>query len=512
MAEFKDLTLVFWDSPVAIGEKCRVALQFYYQGPAVTKSLHAAIGNDRPWWQGGFDEILAADDTIDLPYFGSLTKITTYVEIPITSAIDPDKSPYDLYAKADGLQSPIYTGVINVEAGGPPPEDEGSIIKRELDVDDRWQAIPVAVDKGTKTRVQVTTKNTGTTKYHPNCQWKVRNPQGQVADQYNNTAIDLSSPDETQEFRKEMWDTFELTEVGDYTIEIWLRSYESGKLLDYWSGRLCTVVAEEYKGSITDKQLEVSGIADHLDIPVSEEITQDSRAKVHVYTRNTGNVGFHPCCKWQIKGPSGSTIDGGYYEHCTVDTASPGEVDHFWESIATFTLTDIGDYSIEMWLTVEETGELLDHWEGKLCTVSEAPVPAEFRNFKIVDWLPDPAILAKGDSIEFHCSFEYRSSASKTVKVRAAIGDHLAGFWERDYKEIDVPLTPSDSWQTKDVYLTVIFNHPQLFLHTYDAYCKLMVGFLDEYFDYADNIITWGETPPGEVFENFAVSYIPGGA
>ena len=149
--------------------------------------------------------------------------------IDIELLMDPD----------DPVVVDSYTGrLCTVEEA---PEEAGAIIKKELDIDDEWQTIPVTVGQGTKTRVRVTTENTGTTKYHPTCRWVIKDPQGGVWDDYINTAIDLNSPDETQEFNRQIWETKELDKVGDYTIEIWFYSSETGNLLDQWEGVLCTV-------------------------------------------------------------------------------------------------------------------------------------------------------------------------------------------------------------------------------------------------------------------------------
>ena len=380
MAEFKDLVIGYWDSPVAIGQKCRVALQFKYQGPAVTKALHVGIGNDKPIWQGGFDEVVDGDDTIDIPTMPWLTLITTYVEVPITDAIDPAGSPYDIYAKADGLQSPKYLDVITIASGT--PEDEGEIEKVELDLDDAWQVIPKAIEQNIKTRIRVTSRNTGTTSYHVTCKWQVKNPLGTTVDSYDRLSWDLASPDERNQFNKQIWDTFPLSTIGDYQVEIWLYNYD--------------------------------------------------------------------------------------------------------------------------------TNEQLDHLTTKLCTVSEAPEPPpeerEYRYFKIDSWQPDPAYLAMGDTLKFNCSFEYRSPDAHTVKLHAAIGLRVGIFEEKDAKEITVSLTASPTWKAKNISISVVFNHPQLLIHNYDAYCKLMISVLKEYFDYKDNIVTWGESPV-PLFEKLAVSY-----
>ncbi len=124
MANVKDVTCVYWDTPVDIGDTCRVGVQFMYQGAATTKKIYAAIGNDH-WW--GFDEVLSAEKDLFVPASypeGSWNSYLTYVNIPITSKIDSGR--YDLYAKVRiatiGWElSPIYKDVI--EVGEAPPEE-----------------------------------------------------------------------------------------------------------------------------------------------------------------------------------------------------------------------------------------------------------------------------------------------------------------------------------------------------------------------------------------------------
>jgi len=118
--EFRNLRITSYDSPLEIGDKCRVMVEFDYQGPSVSKSLYAAIGNSG--W-AVFDEILHGSRTISIPETDSWQTYNGYVDISITSAIDPAGSPYDLYAKIDGVTpdiiSPVLESVINITVGVP---------------------------------------------------------------------------------------------------------------------------------------------------------------------------------------------------------------------------------------------------------------------------------------------------------------------------------------------------------------------------------------------------------
>jgi len=115
---------VLWnDREVAIGDTCRVHVAFDYQGPATSKRLYAAIGN---YGWAGFDEILVGSTTITIPETFTWQTYERDVNIRITTAIDPARSPYDLYAKINGVLSPFYrdAATIKEEVPPPPPPEE----------------------------------------------------------------------------------------------------------------------------------------------------------------------------------------------------------------------------------------------------------------------------------------------------------------------------------------------------------------------------------------------------
>jgi len=121
--EFRNLEITSYDSPLEVGDKCRVRVEFDYRGPAVSKTFYAAIGN---YGIFGFDEILKNSKTISISKTDSWQTYSAYVDISITSALDPDDSPYDLYAKINGVTpaviSPVLESVITVVAAIPNPE------------------------------------------------------------------------------------------------------------------------------------------------------------------------------------------------------------------------------------------------------------------------------------------------------------------------------------------------------------------------------------------------------
>ena len=117
--EITNLKIESYDSPVVIGGVCKVRVSFDYLGPAVSKRLYAAIGN---YGWAGFDEILYGSATISIPKSDISTLYEGDVSISITTAIDPAGSPYSLYAKIDGVISPILESVITIEGEAPPEE------------------------------------------------------------------------------------------------------------------------------------------------------------------------------------------------------------------------------------------------------------------------------------------------------------------------------------------------------------------------------------------------------
>jgi len=135
-----------------------------------------------------------------------------------------------------------------------------------------------------------------------------------------------------------------------------------------------TEAPPEYEGKIVSKELEVMGLAT-LPIPLIQLLDLNSKVKVHVTTRNIGLEKYHPNCQWEVKDPVGDLVSS--YNHTAFDMASPGEESHFFEAIETFTLRDEGVYTIEIWLSVSESGELLDYWAGNLCTIAEEAPPPE---------------------------------------------------------------------------------------------------------------------------------------
>jgi len=120
---FENFRITSYTSPVKAGDKCRIEVRFSYEGPALTAdglygTLWAIIGTWRPWyvWSWGLDKY----QSITIPETMYLTEYSAEIDIPITSAVDPAGSPYDIRAGiGQGLHmritSPIIENCIIVE-------------------------------------------------------------------------------------------------------------------------------------------------------------------------------------------------------------------------------------------------------------------------------------------------------------------------------------------------------------------------------------------------------------
>jgi len=115
--KFRNLRITAFDKEIDVGGTCHVAVGFDYQGPRLTgKQIYAAIGNNG--W-AGFDEILHGTATItSIPESSTWKTYQASMDIYISPSIDPNDSPYDIYAKLGGTlpetQSPILENVITI--------------------------------------------------------------------------------------------------------------------------------------------------------------------------------------------------------------------------------------------------------------------------------------------------------------------------------------------------------------------------------------------------------------
>jgi len=343
-AEVSNVRIIDYDSPVQIGDSALVAVEFNYEGPATTMEVYAAIGTKRLAF---FDEIIHGSKSYSLPAASTPIIFLALIYIKITSALDPADSPYDLYAKVDGLfpeTSPTYENVIYME---------GAPVKTEiLEID----ITPVGAGYVTTNPAPISSStgrnffeddDTGEFEYGTNVRVTANPMSGYEFDHWSDEIVGGTSI-KNPEYVKPMT---EHRAVKAHFQEI----------------------APEYKVNIVAKELEVMGETKYP-IPVIQLILPDSRAKVWVTVRNTGYVGCHPRVQWEVKDPDGIMVT--IYDHTAFEMISPGEEHKFYEAIETFILRKEGDYTIQIWLQSSESGEeILDYWEGKLCKVGEIIPP-----------------------------------------------------------------------------------------------------------------------------------------
>ena len=116
-SEFGIVFLPLANVQVKIGDKLRITSRYSHRGKAESVSLYAAIGNSG--W-AGFDEVLNASKTINVPESADWLFYEDYVDITITTAIS--QGVYDLYSKIGGLIpkviSPTLHDVVEVLVTG----------------------------------------------------------------------------------------------------------------------------------------------------------------------------------------------------------------------------------------------------------------------------------------------------------------------------------------------------------------------------------------------------------
>jgi len=119
---------------------------------------------------------------------------------------------------------------------------EGTITKKELDYEDRWQSFPLYnIPAGTRTRVRITGRN-DTSKNQKMGVWlQVKDPDGYVVEEYTKWELGWTGAGNAQEF---VSGSFDLNKVGTYTIAVQLfMDLEAEAVVDDFYGNLCKVVA-----------------------------------------------------------------------------------------------------------------------------------------------------------------------------------------------------------------------------------------------------------------------------
>ena len=124
-SEFTDITVQMGAQQVQVGGSVTIPFTYTHVGAEEVVTLHAAIGDARPAYLGGFDEVWWAAKTVTVPPHAVPTAIRDSITIPITAKLAA-AGIYSVYAKVDGgiprAISPILTNIIEVvEPAAPPP-------------------------------------------------------------------------------------------------------------------------------------------------------------------------------------------------------------------------------------------------------------------------------------------------------------------------------------------------------------------------------------------------------
>ncbi len=119
---------------------------------------------------------------------------------------------------------------------------EGAITKKELDFEDRWQAVPIYnIPTGTRVRVRITGRNDMATNQKMGIWWQVKDKDGYVVDEYSGWETYWTGPGNEQVFRG---GSFDLDKEGTYNLLIALSMNPSDPVIvDDYYGTLCTVEA-----------------------------------------------------------------------------------------------------------------------------------------------------------------------------------------------------------------------------------------------------------------------------
>jgi len=132
---------------------------------------------------------------------------------------------------------------VNIALAAPPEVYKGTITKKELDYEDRWQAFPLYnIPTGTRTRVRITGRNDMTTTQRMGIYWIVRDPDGITVEEYSAwEAWPYTGAGDDHEF---IGGSFDLNKVGTYTIQAGLlMNPDAPVYVDIYYGTLCSVAA-----------------------------------------------------------------------------------------------------------------------------------------------------------------------------------------------------------------------------------------------------------------------------
>ena len=123
-SKFSDVAVLMGPQQVQVGEPITVPFTFTHLGAPEVVTLRAAIGDDRPAWMGGLDEVWWADKTVSVEPHPIPTPIREEITIQITPKFRAG-GIYSVYAKVDGgipkAISPVLANIIEVVEPAAPP-------------------------------------------------------------------------------------------------------------------------------------------------------------------------------------------------------------------------------------------------------------------------------------------------------------------------------------------------------------------------------------------------------
>lgn len=131
LSEFPSIAVNLGTSQVEMDGSLSIPITYNHVGAPETVILYAAIGDDRPAWLGGLDEVWHAEKTISVPLDVAPTPRSDRIDIPITPKFRA-AGIYSVYAKIMGrglpfrdVISPTLRNIVEVlappELPAPPP-------------------------------------------------------------------------------------------------------------------------------------------------------------------------------------------------------------------------------------------------------------------------------------------------------------------------------------------------------------------------------------------------------
>lgn len=128
-SQFTSIRVDMFPYPYNPGESVAVDIYYRHIGASQRVTLYAAVGVDRPIWQGGFDEKRTGQQTITVPEDWTEIEREAIIGVPLGAL---PAGTYDVYAKIiDGVLviSNIAIGVVTV-TGPPQPAFSGFAISQ----------------------------------------------------------------------------------------------------------------------------------------------------------------------------------------------------------------------------------------------------------------------------------------------------------------------------------------------------------------------------------------------